>query len=150
MDLFQQNEAQYAPIAALAFKAAGLPAALGPAIARQESGFILRSQNLTGRDRERGGAYGLCQMTLTTARGLGWHGTVEELLIPETNCHLAAELCSINSERLELPVASDAWVEDIASLYNSGHMLKNAPRLTSRYYVPNVLKYFRIYSVQYT
>lgn len=146
---FQQAEAEFAPLAAEQFAKRQLPAALGPAIARQESGFIVKAQNMGPGDKERGGAHGLCQVTLATARALGWEGSVADLLLPEINCALAAELCVANMHSVKTPLGSDEWIEDIAAMYNSGKVYKNAPRITAMQYVPNVLKYFKEYATVY-
>lgn len=118
-----------------ACSAYNIPMAWLCAIARQESGFKADARVLTGGDGARGGAYGLCQMTLQTARLVGYTGDAEELSLPDMNCHVAAQLI------YQLMNDGHRFFADIASAYNSGKPLKRAPESTRKTYVPNVLKY---------
>lgn len=144
--LFKEREAKYLPILTKAFEVLGLPPALGPAIARQESGFIADIENLGPGDKERGGSYGLCQMSLKTAQSLGFIGTVEELKDPQINASLAADLCLHNLQKLQDHSNLQNVIRDLAAMYNSGKVFDKAPRITQMQYVPNVLKYYQQYS----
>lgn len=102
------------------------------AIAIVESDLNPSATKLTGGDGGRGGAWGLFQLTLTTARDLGFSGPGSELLEAEINIFwamcLAAEI-SANT------------VEDLASEWNSGKRYAVLPdnHSTKTVYVPAVL-----------
>lgn len=66
------------------FERAGYPASWGVALAWVESRLNPKATNNTGGDAARGGAWGLHQMTLTTARGLGFAGAGPDLFDPTT------------------------------------------------------------------
>lgn len=89
---------------------------------------------LTGGDGLRGGAYGLCQVTLKTAKGLGFVGPVELLLKPEVNADLAAKLVAQLHKRY-------TQLADVAAAYNSGKPYAKAPQVTRERYVPAVLEF---------
>ena len=126
--------ARYRGYVEAAFIAHGLPAAWGLAIARQESAFRAGVSVLTGGDGVRGGSYGLMQMSMTTARGLGYAGDAKTLLIPTVNCMLSAKLVAqLRSRYLNL--------RDVAAAYNSGKPFDRAPHSTRTHYVPNVQRY---------
>jgi soluble lytic murein transglycosylase-like protein len=135
----KQREERYLPIVAKAFIAEGLPAELGAAIARQESAWDPSAQVVTGGDGVRGGAYGLCQMTLKTALALDREATVGRLLSPEYNAKLAAKLCKENWLRAK------GRIQDVIALYNSGKEFHRAPLSTKTVYVPNVEQYMQEY-----
>lgn len=141
--LFKDRESTYLPILARAFAAKGLPPELGPALARQESGFIPTIENLGPGDKERGGSYGLCQMSLQTAKSLGYTGDVAGLKDPLINAALAADLCHQNRLRPDCRA-----IRDVIAMYNSGKPYDRAPRVTAMTYVVNVLKYMAIYKDQ--
>lgn len=148
------NESKYLPIVALAFKNAGLDPAFGCAIARQESNWNPNATASNPKDIARGGAYGLCQMTLKTAQGLGHANiTPEQLLDPAINASVAAELCAENVRRLTVAPGQTyslaALYADLAAMYNSGRPLARAPYVTATNYVPRVLKFMADYSAQF-
>lgn len=126
---------KYRPAIVDAFLAQGLPEALGLAIARQESAFKAGARTVTGGDARRGGSYGLCQMSLMTARDLGYLGPPEGLLNPQLNARLAAEHCK------RLATVYKSFWPDVAAAYNSGRSLAYSPKTTRLTYVPNVMKY---------
>lgn len=130
----QAAMAQYALILAVAFVNEGLPPEWGLAIARQESAFRPTALNMSSGDATRGGSWGLCQMSLLTARGLGYIGDNLGLLDPKVNAQLAAKLCKELSLRFKT-----MDLQDIASAYNSGKPYARAPASTKTVYVPRVL-----------
>jgi soluble lytic murein transglycosylase-like protein len=60
-------------------------------------------------------SYGLMQVRVVTAHGLGWTGDPKELLDPDLNIHLGAKLLG----QLRQSYGDD--LTRIASAYNSGH-----------------------------
>lgn len=101
--------------------------ALVLAIIRQESDFRAPATNKTGGDLARGGAYGLMQMTLKTAIGLGFKGEPEALLDPQTNLNYGCLLLSQLGKRKGYNVA------DVMAAYNSGKPKSKAPPSTLVY-----------------
>ena len=136
--MYNPNQSEYISIVADAFRAAGLPPELGCAIARQESFWDPNAKVIYGPDGERGGSYGLCQMSLQTARGLGFTGTPTELCDPKTNAELAAKLCVENHRK-------DETMADLIARYNSGKPMSRAPASTTQMYVPRVLGFMANY-----
>jgi hypothetical protein len=116
------------------FASAGLDPNLGVAIGKHESGLNPEAVNMTGGDLRRGGSFGPMQMSLATARDLGFTGTTQELMEPRTNTGLAAKLVKQLSGRFSDP-------KDIISAYNSGRPLSQAPASTREQYVPGVLSH---------
>jgi soluble lytic murein transglycosylase-like protein len=79
-------------------------------------------------DERRGGAYGLMQMTLKTAQGLGWRGTDPAgLLDPGINLFWGCMLVH------QLGKRKGYTVEDIICAYNSGRPKAHAPETTLTY-----------------
>ena len=136
------RERLYGPTIVQAFLDEGMDPALGLAIARQESAFRADSVCTTGGDGARGGSYGLMQMSLMTARTLGFIGPAKGLLAPGVNAGLAAALCKSNSARSK-------QIFDLAAMYNSGKVLAKAPKVTATKYVPAVLRYYEEYKARY-
>lgn len=134
--IFFEREALYFPILVAAFVRQGLPPEWGVALARQESAFVATAINNSTGDASRGGSRGLCQMSLLTARGLGFTGPPEELMNPICNADLAALLCKEISTRLKT-----TELGDVAAAYNSGKVLAKAPASTRNVYVPRVLSF---------
>lgn len=145
----KQREAKYLPVVATAFRNAGLPPELGCALARQESAWNPTATASHPGDLARGGAFGLCQMTLKTAREVLGHRdiTPEQIFDPAVNAALAAELCVHNLESLAGVTYSDtkAPLMDLAAMYNSGRRYDKAPYITKTNYVPRVLKFMDEY-----
>lgn len=133
---FTQREALYFPVLVAAFLRHNLPPEWGVAIARQESAFVVTASNNSAGDAKRGGSWGLCQISLLTARSLGFTGTTADLLNPEINAELAAALCEEISKRLKT-----TSLADVASAYNSGKPMQKAPTSTRTVYVPRVLAF---------
>ncbi len=131
----KKNEALYLPIVAKAFADAGLPPELGCALARQESNWDPMASATHPGDLARGGAFGLCQMTMKTGVALDRHCTMAKLMVPAYNAKLAAQLCKENSGRCM------GRIEDIIARYNSGKDFWKAPEVTKTHYVPRVQKY---------
>lgn len=105
-------------------------------------------------DAGRGGAWGLCQLTLQTARdvddqnGREWAGVDgarpgESLLNAPLNVTLAAHLLRELSARAVAAgfvVNTEPHAANVASLYNSGKLLRNAPASTRDVHVPRFLR----------
>lgn len=130
---------KYGPILVRAFTAAKLPAVWGLAFARQESDFRPDAQALTGGDAKRGGSYGLCAMTLQTAREYQPTITVDDLKDPELNATAAA------AHIAALVRQCGPVLHEVAARYNSGKSLERAPDSTRDVYVPNVVKFSQQY-----
>ena len=132
--------AHYQLILVVAFHNVGLPPEWGLAIARQESNFAPKALNMSVADSTRGGSWGLCQMSLLTARGLGYVGTAAGLTDPQVNADLAARLCRELVTRFKT-----TSLADVAAGYNSGRTFAKAPASTRTVYVPRVLKFAQDY-----
>lgn len=137
----EQRLQQYGPVLVRAFLHQGLPAVWGVAIACQESSLRPDQVNNKGGDAALGGAYGLCQVTLHTARRYVADITPEELLVPGTNAAIAARICADNNKRVP-----GSFV-DVLALYNDGK-LYSSPHLSSHTrdeYIPRVLHFADVY-----
>ncbi len=88
-------------------KSNGVDPLLMLAIVQHESGFDPSAMGDNGR------AYGLCQIWLTTAQGIGYTGTPQQLLDPETNIYWGSKYLKMSLDKF-----SD--VRDAISGYNSG------------------------------
>lgn len=139
---------QYHTLIETTFQELSLPAALGLAIARIESNFNPIAINLGPGDKQRGGAYGLCQMTFRTAKALGFKGKPENLYEPKLNVSLAAKLCDANASRIKYKFDSLEWRQDILAMYNSGKSFKTAPAMTRLGYVPTALSFYTEYEAK--
>lgn len=136
-----------------AFRLYNLPPALGLAIAWVESSFNPHAVKLTAGDGKRGGAFGMCQMTLKTAKSIDPEATASELIDTAYNAKLAADLISRNARAYaRIPGASepmsDMWVKDMASMYNSGRILKKAP-VSTQAYAALVWEAFQLYNLSF-
>lgn len=80
-----RNTAAYDSIIGPLATRAGVPVDLVKGIISVESQWNPDAENLTGGDAARGGSYGLMQMSLETAQGMGYTGTAEGLKDPTTN-----------------------------------------------------------------
>jgi hypothetical protein len=119
----------------------------------ETAGWDASAANLVGGDGARGGAYGIPQITLRTARavddrvGTNWQEldpgrTGDSLLAhPELAILLAAHLVAENEARVR---RAGGTVQDVASLYNSGRFLREAPSSTRAY----VEKFMRAYEAR--
>lgn len=134
------NVDKYGPVVRRAFAAVGLPVEWGMAIAHVETGgtFNPGLRKMSGGDGALGGAWGLCQMTLDTAKRLGYDGDGEGLLEPRLNAGLAAELCVCNMK------AFGKDLRDVASGYNSGKPWARA-KPEVKHYAELVVDHARIY-----
>lgn len=120
------------------FKDSGIDYRLALAIAWHESSFKPKAVNKTGGDGKRGGSYGIFQMSLLTARALGFKGTETELYDIKVNTILALKLLLDIKKR-------QTDIEDILACYNSGKPFAKAPKSTTIKYVPSILaKYQKI------
>lgn len=113
------GELRAAPYARAAATTYGVPAALLMAVASWETrgSFAPRAYNGTGGDGERGGSYGPMQMSLQTARALGYTGTPDGLFDLGVNFSLGAKyLRDLLGEAARGGYGFDAAV----SSYNAG------------------------------
>jgi soluble lytic murein transglycosylase-like protein len=137
----EQRLHTYGPILVDAFVRHGLPGVWGVGLARQESDFDASAKNLEGGDAKRGGSFGLCQVTLLTARSLRGDGVTPEMLCDASfNADVAAELVAQLRDRYR------GVVSDILAAYNSGKPWAHAPTRTQKVYVPNVIKHIHYYA----
>ena len=122
---------RWRPLAEKYGNAAGVPVDWILATIAQESGGDPQAGNFTGGDAARGGARGLMQMTLRTARGLGFEGDPDELFDPETNIRLGVMLLKDGLRR-------HGAMADSSCAYNSGKPCARAPEFTTTHYLPGV------------
>lgn len=125
-----------------------------------ESGWNTAAVNDGPGDAARGGAWGLCQLTYRTAcevddqNGRWWATNypgrpANSLLIPWPNLRLAADLVRELQQRVEAAgfvPQSEQWAANVASLYNSGKLLDQAPASTRDAHVPRFLRNWRKYA----
>jgi soluble lytic murein transglycosylase-like protein len=135
-----QREAMYFPLLVATSVHYGLPPEWLVAFAKVESSFHAKAINNSVPDKARGSSRGLCQMSLTTARALGFNGMPEDLFDPERNAMLAGKLCSMNKKSFAV-----TNLRDVAALYNSGKPYDKAPASTRLIYVPLILKAANMY-----
>lgn len=121
----------YYPLIAREFEQRGLKSLWGCAIAAAESAFRADAINLQGGDGDRGGSWGIMQMSHKTALLLGFAGDPVQLLSPELCVSLAAQLCEDNMQRCFQNM--DGTLAECASLYNSGKRVHAAPPSTLAY-----------------
>jgi soluble lytic murein transglycosylase-like protein len=110
----------------------GYPRPWFPSIALWEGRGRIRPSavNMKGPDATRGGAWGAMQITEKTVRDAGFTGDMHELLVPSTNGDWAGRILS----KGHIP----RTLEEMASLWNSGHLPANAPDITITEYIPGV------------
>lgn len=113
--------------------------------------------NTGAGDLGRGGAWGLCQITERTALAVDDRVPTSDpswtdldairapfvLTNPALNLQLGASLVAMNCERAQGVRMSEAWLCDVASLYNSGKLYADAPVRTLLEYVPRFLRNYR-------
>ncbi len=147
--IVKARERAYIKVVAQAFTDIGMRPAFGCALARHESLWNPLAANHTGGDAKRGGSYGICQMSMTTAVLLGYQGQPAGLQQAPVCAALAAKLCLQNQERVPASVVRDEdnlfWAWNMACLYNSGHLWQDAPRFTREKYAPAVVAHFLWY-----
>jgi soluble lytic murein transglycosylase-like protein len=119
--------------------AAGIDPAVFLGIIYVESGWRADAKVTSGSDGERGGAYGLTQMTLRTAQALDPSINADALLDPFVNIRVAGQLLAENAR-----VSTDP--KDVAAMWNSGRVFDRAPESTRTRYVPAVLRAAKNYS----
>lgn len=100
----------FSTIILAAAKAVGVPGALLLAICTHESGL----RNVEAPHDHGSPSYGLCQLKLDTAKGLGYQGNGPGLMVPETNAKYAAQYLKMQLERYD-----GDWCKSVAA-YNSG------------------------------
>ena len=123
----QLRELAYGPVVRAAFEAEGLPPEWGMAFAYVESGFDPHAVNNTRGDAARGGAWGICQMTLLTARALGFKGKPQDLLDPAICAQYAAMLVKDDMRRVGHNFL------DVAACYNGGRAYAHASPRARKY-----------------
>ena len=96
----------------------GVPAALVKAIIAHESEFQQHATALTGGDGKRGGSYGLMQMSLATARALGFTGTAQDLYDPATNISYGTQYLR---DLVREAGAGGYGLDSAISAYNAGN-----------------------------
>ncbi len=112
------------------------------AIAATESEFQPDRVNMSRGDKRRGGSYGLCQMSLQTARALAPAATPGDLLEPAKNAAITAMFVVTLRRRF----GND--FSDIVSAYNSGRPLERAPDSTRNVHVPRALRNLDLYATE--
>lgn len=150
-------KAQLVKLAIEVASAQGLPPSWLLAIMEIESNFRADAKRLWGTDGKRGGAYGLCQMTVQTAKGLGFAGKPDELLDPKLNLTLAARLLK------QLSSQFGGVLMDVACGYNSGKSCAACKKIsetdpdqarrarhgrTILFYAPTVVKFERRWAAE--
>ena len=136
----QQRTDLYLPMLAKTGQVYAIPPEWLVAFARVESSFRAGAINNSAGDLKRGGSRGLCQLSLTTARAMGYQGEPEGLLDPVVNANFAGLLIVTNMH--DFKVTS---LEDVASLYNSGKRFAQAPPSTRILYVSAVRRWSGFY-----
>lgn len=96
---------------------AGIPGALLAAIVWQESRWNSRATNRTGGDGLRGGSFGLVQMSMATAKALGFAGTEAQLLDIGTNLALGAKYLA---DLMHEAAIGGYGFDSVVSSYNAG------------------------------
>lgn len=109
------------------------------AFARQESSMRPGIITRTGGDGERGGAFGLFQVTLKTARAYGFKGQPTELLDIDTNTYWACQDIKYWRAR-----HGDS-ILDVYARYNSGKTYSRAPLEHTRVAAKRVMTYVNLY-----
>ncbi len=122
-----------------------LPPAWGKAIALWEGrgGLNPGARNLTGGDLKRGGAWGLNQITLQTAKEHGYTGTGVGLLNPVVNVDWMARILSNPIDKHGRHRAPPQSLQEAASMWNSGTYPGDGdtPAVTLTQYIPGVERY---------
>jgi len=122
-----------------------------------ESDWRPDAVNDTEGDAVRGGAWGLSQLTLMTAldvdnrNGHPWRARYGDrpatsLLDVDVNGILSAHLmreCQNRAHAAGVPYLSEAMAANVASLWNSGRLLSQAPASTRDKHVPRFLRHWR-------
>lgn len=132
------NELQEKVVAA--FRAVGLDPALGCAIISHESDWNAEARsNVKAADEKYGGAWGLSQMLVPTARRLGYKGDGPGLWDVDTHLDLFIKLVQSNIRAVGM------LTEDLVAMHNSGKPLHRAPKITQNVYVPRVMKQYALW-----
>lgn len=113
-------------------------------IIAHESSFNANATNLFGGDLKRGGAWGLMQLTLDTARDYDKDITKDQLLIPDINIDIGCQHLARIKKRW------GGQLKTVLCVYNSGRPPERAPHETLDKYVPavtdKVIKYQKLIS----
>ena len=115
------NENAFDSFVARARDVSGVPANVIKALIGTESSFNPRAVNQSKGDASLGGSYGLTGITLTTAKGLGFAGSISDLYDPAANVMLGAQYMA--QQHARYPGAS--WPE-VYGAYNAGSIRKTA------------------------
>lgn len=126
-------------IVATASRYPTVPLALLLALAEHESNFEQCATNQAGADAQRGGAWGLFQVTLKTAEAyVGKLDKPELLLDAVVNTDVACRIIEADLVRFT------GHLDDVICAYNSGKPRRRAPDVTVFKYLPSVkAKYLR-------
>lgn len=125
------------------FDDAGLDPAFGCAIVEHESRWNSNARSpVSASDEKYGGAWGLCQILLTTAKDLGYTGDGPGLWDPKVNTELFIKLTLRNLHNLHI-----VSVQDLIAAHNSGKTYNNSPASTRNEYVPQVLDLYRRWNI---
>lgn len=125
-----------------AFKAANLDPAIGCAIIEHESNWNPKARSdPKASDEKYGGAWGLSQMLVPTARMLGYKGDGPGLWDEDVHIRLFIALVKRN-----IMLYGSVRPEDIAAEHNSGKRYADAPHSTEVLYVPMVMKLYRAWA----
>ncbi len=124
-----------------AFRAVGLDPALGCAIISHESDWNAEARsNVHAADEKYGGAWGLSQMLVPTARRLGYKGDGPGLFDVDTHIDLFIKLLQANIK------AFGSQPDDLICAHNSGKPFKRAPKMTLDLYLPAVRKKYVLWA----
>ncbi len=123
----------------------GLNPKWGQSIALWENRGVLDPSrvNMTGGDAKRGGAWGLNQITLQTAREHGFTGDPKELLDPRKNVEWIARILSAPIDKHGKRRDKPKTLQEAASMWNSGTYPQDGdtPQVTLNEYIPGVERY---------
>lgn len=121
------------------FTEQGLDPNFALAICEHESGLHPQARSpASASDEKYGGAWGLCQILLATAKDFGYTGDGPGLWDPALNLQFFAALT-----RRNIAAWKTTDVSDLICLHNSGKPLYKAPESTRTVYLPTVLKLYQ-------
>lgn len=104
------------------------------AIVQVESSWNPAATNLSGPDGARGGAWGLSQITLQTAKAYGFTGSGEDLLDPATSIEWTARILAAGGPPVTIQDAGAWWNAGKKHFYDL-----NAESPTASDYVPKLV-----------
>ena len=120
------------------FTEQGLDPYFGLAICQHESNFNAHARSpISATDEKYGGAYGLAQITVATAKSLGFTGDPSALFDPNVNIQF---FCALTRHNISTWKTND--INDLICIHNSGRPQYKAPAITINQYLPVVLKLY--------